>query len=173
MIEGSVWELNGFANDTILLRSYLTWRELPAKTLFCAALLAQHRRCHFTFPGTSQSFSQSEALLDKSYTTGNKQARNGAKGNKQKLQLNEESRTRASRWLRLSKTCKTAVVLHFRVMSLGTLTCGSGFLDTWSGIVAPHSRSWGFVRTGKRSGVLQVVREPRTYLLVLSSQASF
>lgn len=38
--------------------------------------------CPFTFLWTWQSFSQSEALLDRSYTTGNKQARNGAKGNR-------------------------------------------------------------------------------------------
>lgn len=48
--------------------------------------------CPFTFPWRLQSFSQSEALLDKSYTTGNKQVRSGAKGNKQKPQLKETSR---------------------------------------------------------------------------------
>lgn len=65
-----------------------------------------------TFLWALQSFSQSEALLDKSYTTGRKQERNGAKGNKQKPQLNETSREQASEGLQLCKSFKPVVVLN-------------------------------------------------------------
>lgn len=90
------------------------WRTTSKNTTpYSTSDITQNMSKHYssTFLWTLQSFSQSEVLLDKSYTMGNKQARNGAKWNKQNTLLSETSRKQAMGWLQLSKSFEAVAVL--------------------------------------------------------------